>query len=441
MQCISLIVMVVGAQALQQSALSVSADPGFKLASEESREVAASDETEMEAFDESERSEFGMKAEELMTRMAVVSELVPSDFKDKSSRYWNSEAPANKLKQVLYITSVIGFCTMVGLIYAGRGWVAMAAIIGYVLSLCFMALSIRNVFVSHNFNYPQWMVVCHSVCTVTVGFTIMKTRENMGRKKIEYPSLSTWWKALIPLAVTFALSLGLSNLGLLYSNAHFYEMMGAFNLHVIIGLQLLLGKHVDIKYTAPVAAVTVGLVSVTFGEMKFSLLGLMFIIAGTLCRATRQQLQSIMMSPNQMTQHFDPVELVTYTGFVTFFVMLVWSAAAEGMQPWRDIMDLGTIGAVFLTCIFATLLNFCGMIAMKELGPVAREMVSQLKGVMVVTGGWVAFGEIITMQQIVGYAVLCAGVVWYNQVDMFVKTEERQKVAEMVSGSKTSQEA
>lgn len=397
--------------------------------------------TEMEAFEEGERSEYGMKAEELMTRMAVIAELTPSDFKDKSSRYWNSDATANRIKQALYFASVIGFCTVVGLIYAGRGFMPCVAIVGYILSLCFMALAIRNVFVNHNFNYPQWMVVLHSLCTTTVGFTIMKTRENMGRKKIEYPSFTTWWKALIPLAATFALTLGLSNLGLLYANAHFYEIMGTFNVHAIVGLQLLLGKHVDYRTYAPVGVTSVGLIAVAFGEMKFSVLGLIFIVAGVVTRACKAQLQSVMLNPNHMTQHFDPVELVTYTGFVTFFVMLAWSAAAEGMSPWRDILDFGTIVAVLLTCVFATALNFCGMMALKELGPVAQQLVSQLKGVMVCIGGWVAFGEIITMQQILGYVVVIAGVVWYNQIDMLVKTEERQKVAEMVSGSKASQEA
>merc|ERR1719408_991219 len=103
-----------------------------------------------------------------------------------------------------------------------------------------------------------------------------------------------------------------------------------------------------------------------------------------------------------MTQHFDAVELTFWTAVITCVVMGAWSLASEGMQPWSDIMDVGAIIAVATTCVAAIILNFCGLFVMKEVGPVAQQLIGQMKGILAVIGGWAAFQETITLQQIVG---------------------------------------
>merc|ERR1719149_189395 len=117
-------------------------------------------------------------------------------------------------------------------------------------------------------------------------------------------------------------------------------MMHTFQIFAVVGLSVMLGKAFDPRFSLPMIVCTIGLAAVAFGEMKFNILGAVFV------RAAKVQLQSMLLAPNQMTQHFDAVELTTWTGILTFFIMLVWSLAAEGTGPWVDIMDLGTIVAV-----------------------------------------------------------------------------------------------
>merc|ERR1719161_3503107 len=87
--------LALSAQALQQQSLSI--DPAFKLADESSREVFDNElafdndaQLKEKETEEGQEQEFGMKAEELMSRLSVFPDLTPSDFKFKSSQQFKS---------------------------------------------------------------------------------------------------------------------------------------------------------------------------------------------------------------------------------------------------------------------------------------------------------------------------------------------------------------
>merc|ERR1719311_2023974 len=112
--------------------------------------------------------------------------------------------------------------------------------------------------------------------------------------------------------------------------------------------------------------------------------------------------------------------------------MLTWSMASEGRNPFLDLMDMSVFFAVAATCTAAVILNFCSLFVMKEVGPVAQQLIGQMKGVLACIGGWAAFSETITVQQIIGYAVVIGGIVWYNHVDLKMKAEARADMAKML---------
>merc|ERR1719388_433406 len=97
-----------------------------------------------------------------------------------------------------------------------------------------------------------------------------------------------------------------------------------------------------LNFMLPLLAATVGLAAVAFGEMKFNILGAVFVLGGVVVRAAKVQLQSMLMAPNQMTQHFDAVELTFWTAVLSSTIMLVWTLMSEGKEPWTDLLDRGT---------------------------------------------------------------------------------------------------
>merc|ERR1719161_233921 len=127
-----------------------------------------------------------------------------------------------------------------------------------------------------------------------------------------------------------------------------------------------------------------------------------------------------------MSQSFDPIELVAWTSLWTSVIMLAWSAIAEGIEPWANFDSLGLLGSVGFTCICAAFLNTSGMFVMREMGPVAQQIIGNLKSILTCLGAVAAFGEVITAQQMIGFTLCVIGAFWYNNADMQVREEEKE---------------
>merc|ERR1719240_272742 len=128
--------------------------------------------------------------------------------------------------------------------------------------------------------------------------------------------------------------------------------------------------------------VTAAIAVVAFGEVKFAVLGAIFVLAGVIFNGCKAQLQSMLMSPGVMTQNFDPVELVFWTSALTFTIMMTWSAINEGSAPWKAFWNTGTMAAVGISAVNAAILNTSGLFVMKEVGPVAQQIIGQIKSVL-----------------------------------------------------------
>merc|ERR1719321_283811 len=98
--------------------------------------------------------------------------------------------------------------------------------------------------------------------------------------------------------------------------------------------------------------------------------------------------------------------------------MLCWSGIQEGQAPYNKINDMGIMIALLMTCANAALLNICVLFVMKEVGPVAQQLLGELKGALACVGAVAAFGEVISFQQMIAYALAVTGVHWYNHVDI-----------------------
>jgi len=373
-------------------------------------------------------------AEVLMARYAIIAELTPSDFKQAFKNFHYSWAMS---AQGLYFVGIAAVWTGIGLIYWDRGLKTVVAIIGFVTSLALMSNSIRNCFVVQGFRYPQFVTASHQLVTGLAGFIILQFRQATTGQKITYPTVTTVVEGIMPVALCFACSLGCSNLALLYTNTHFYEMLTPCSALVTFGLGVFLGRVTNPKLLPPVLLVTASLPIVAFGELKFSMLGLFFVMAGVLSRAGKAQVQSLLMSPGAMSQTFDPLELACWTTTSTFAVMIAWCAIAEGAAPWQAFWHVNVMNAVLLSCMNAVVLNISAMFVMKELGPVASQIIGELKGVLACLGAVAAFGEVIALNQIIAYTIAIIGVHWYNHTDMHIRAETVEQAKKLVESQQS----
>jgi len=295
-----------------------------------------------------------------------------------------------------------------------------------------MSVLIRNCYVNENFKYPQFVTATHFAGTAVVGSFWLLCRYVREGRSVTLPDASCVLKGLLPLACTVVLSMAASNNGLLFSSAHFFEMISTSTPLCTALLAISLGRDFDLRLTAPLLLITLALVVVAFGELQFTTLGFVLCFGSVLTRSVKSVMQHALMGSNDEWKSMDPVEVAVWQSMLCFVLMLGWSVASEGAQPWVEIRAWGPFVAVLATCAGAAGINIFGLIVIKELGPVAQQVVGTLKGALSILCAVAVFGEALSTQQIVGYVVLLGGIAWYNKKDMQLK-QAKAKASTLMS--------
>lgn len=355
----------------------------------------------------------------------VTPDLQPSDFIGPVAHH-EKLGQSHFTAKVMYVIGNLVVLGLIAMVYYERGLHTIVSIMALVVSLSLMSNTIKEIYV-HDFKYPQFITACHQIATCTVTFTILICRRASTGQKITYPTVATVMTGLGPVAVSFAASLGCSNLALLYTNTHFYEMLTPMNAIVTFSLGVALGRKTSMKLLGPVLCVTATVPLIAFGDLQFSMLGFAFAFSGVFFRATKAQINSMLMSAGAMSQTFDPVELACWMTTLTFGIMVIWSSVEEGLSPYKAIGNVSVIIPLLISCMNAVVLNMSVLFVMKEVGPVAQQVLGELKGALACLGAVAAFGEVISIQQIVAYALSMVAIKWYNQVDTELKAEEMEK--------------
>merc|ERR1719321_1434703 len=109
---------------------------------------------------------------------------------------------------------------------------------------------------------------------------------------------------------------------------------------------------------------------------------------------------------------------------------MVWSLAVEGLEPFVLVAEWHTCLAVLVTAAAATVLNISALFVLKEVGPIAQQIVGNLKGVLACMAAVAAFGEEITLQQVFGYSIVVGCTFWYNRTDAAIKEAKKGPEAE-----------
>jgi drug/metabolite transporter (DMT)-like permease len=371
---------------------------------------------------------------EYLVGSSHVGELAPSDFAAFTSKTVSAGGEHNEpavldagVAQAIYFSGLVVMGALVCWMYFERGTRVVLAVLCYMFSLSSMTLTIRNVYVNFNFHYPVWLTASHFLFTALIGLCILFHQHKQVGTPISVPPLSQFVKGIFPVSLVFAISIGSANLGLLYTNAHFYEMVGATTALATAGLGACLGRPFNRALVPPVLLVTLGLMTCAFGEIVFSAVGFTFCAMAVITRALKSIVQHQLLDGSIGSQ-LTPIQLVVWMSLPSFAIMAIWSLYTEGTQPFYDFyLNVGTQGAVLLTVVNACILNTAALYVLQNLGPVAQQLAGQLKGVLSVLGSVALFSEQVTVQQIIGYSIIIGGVTWYNRRDMWLKQQSAQE--------------
>jgi drug/metabolite transporter (DMT)-like permease len=238
---------------------------------------------------------------------------------------------------------------------------------------------------------------------------------------------------ILPISLAIACSVATGNMALVHASTSFVEMISSCTPVCTVIVAIVFDQPFRKQLMWPVLLVSGGLCLCASGAVKFSRMGFVFSLLATLLRSVKAVLQQILMVGEKAK--FGPLELLAWISVPSVVVMLSWSLATEGLQPYRMLAEAPShhlVLSIGLTCANACILNVMATFVVKDLGAVGAQLTGQLKGVLTVLGGVAILHETVYFQQAVGYGFVLLGVFWYTNMEASLKAQENQKADQVL---------
>lgn len=263
------------------------------------------------------------------------------------------------------------------------------------------------------FKYPVFVSWIQQVTGCCIFFLGSKAALYFSSLRPIFPhadfNISTCWK-VIPLSVSFVLTVGLANICLQKTLISTYQVARSLTLLFVIVLSYLLLKE---KQNAPVL-IACGLMVIGFviGSLDPETLSLGGLIAGGFS-SFFQSLYNVLIKRTMPAVHGDAQLLLYYNVLMSSFLFIPMALLSEDLSSWRTAFGQvpGTNlflvwGGMALSGLLGTTLNMTQYLVVKVTSPLTFNIVGFSKSLVQSLGGIVFFGDKVSIESASGL-ILC----------------------------------
>merc|ERR1719161_2856952 len=122
-----------------------------------------------------------------------------------------------------------------------------------------MPLTVKNVYQTHDYVFSKFITIMHFLCGGTLCFSIMYWRKVNNTKPFVVPSQKQFLWMILPIALTFASSIGANNMALQYVSAGFAEMVASAGPVTTAMISVAMGMPFPLQKLWPLLVVTFGM--------------------------------------------------------------------------------------------------------------------------------------------------------------------------------------
>jgi hypothetical protein len=240
-------------------------------------------------------------------------------------------------------------------------------------------------------------------------------------KLVEAKKVVSWHFYLTrihPVGLCMACSLHFGNLSYLHLTVSFIQILKSFS-PVITMLALFVAQleTPTRRLIWSVVVITTGTAISSFGELNFSVLGVVIVMSAEIFEATRLVLTQLVLTGLK----FHPIEGLMYLAPACFF----WLALGVYFTEFRPMLESGAFQVVaaqpWKFCLAAGMgfaVNAIAYIIIQTASSLSLKVLGTVKNALIVVLGISVLGDTMTSLQAVGYASSIAGFWWYQKIKL-----------------------
>ncbi|KAJ9528133.1 hypothetical protein QJQ45_005781 [Haematococcus lacustris] len=267
---------------------------------------------------------------------------------------------------------------------------------------------------NHGFHYPVFLTLSHMVACTALG-GIVALSGAMPLKKIK--SRNQFSKVAL-LAFIFCATIVLGNMSMRYLPVSFTQAVGSTTPFFTAVLAYIFQgtKESPLAYLALVPVMG-GVVIGSGGEPAFHMLGFCLCLLATAGRAAKSVVQAILMA--DPAEKMDPMSLVFWMSACCCLYLVPLAAVAEP-TALDTCVRLYNANANFawwmlVNAALAYLTNLLNFAVTKWTSALTLQVLGNAKGVVAAGVSVMVFGNAVTAQGMLGYAVTVLGVLSYSE--------------------------
>jgi len=255
--------------------------------------------------------------------------------------------------------------------------------------------------------YGTLLTLIHFIVTA-IGMEICARLKVFERKELSF-------SAIMPLVLTFAGFVVLTNLSLLYNSVGFYQLTKVLTTPCIIVIQLFFYQK---SFTLPIYLsllfILAGITIVTVTDVQLNLLGTVIAFSGVFVTSLYQ----IWVNTSQSQLQANSMQLLYYQSFYSAIFLAFIFPSIDGLTSIYDIyltvFSSSQLIMILVSALLAFVVNLSTYFVIGNTSPVTYNVVGHFKTCVILFGGFLLFHYPLEPRNIFGVSMTMFGIILYT---------------------------
>lgn len=273
----------------------------------------------------------------------------------------------------------------------------------------------KVIFKVQNFPYGTLLTVIHFAIT-TLGLFACHMTGVFEPKRIEVLKI-------IPLCLSFCGFVALTNMSLVYNTVGFYQLIKVLTTPLLVIIQsLFYQKTFSIKVKLALTITCIGVTVATVSDSEANFFGTLVALLALLVTCMYQ----IWVGTKQSELQCNSFQLLYYQAPISCVMLIPISFFSDNLANTYYAPCTETVCWVIFSGVLAFLVNISIFLVIGKTSPVTYNVLGHFKLCVILSLGFLAFGDEFNLRVLAGILMTLCGIFWYTNLKM----EENAKVKE-----------